>query len=207
VIENGALDGGGGMGVIPTEAVRICSAPGRPDWEGLRLPELGHRLGVSPREAADRVVADAGPGAVVAVDIMSEEDVRTVMANPLTMIGSDGVPAGGRPHPRLYGTFPRVLGRYARDLGVVTLEDAVRKMTSLPAETFGLTDRGAIAVGRFADVVVFDADTISDTATFDDPCRFPAGIDTVLVNGTVVVDRGEGTGARPGQGLRRRAAG
>src|SRR5262249_2718287 len=115
---------------------------------------------------------------------MAEEDVRTVLRHPGTMIGSDGVPAaGGRPHPRLYRTFPRVLGRSTRHLGLLTLPEAVHRMTGLPAATFGLADRGVIRPGAYADLVIFDPATIADRGTYESPRQYPAGIRHVLVNG------------------------
>jgi N-acyl-D-amino-acid deacylase len=108
----------------------------------------------------------------------------------------------GKPHPRSYGTFPRILGHYARDLGVITLEDAVRKMTSLTASRLKLRDRGVVREGAWADLVVFDPDRIIDTATYDDPHRYPAGIDHVVVNGVVVTHGDETLPERPGMFLR-----
>lgn len=134
---------------------------------------------------------------------MNEDDVLTVMRHPSTMIGSDGIPAPGKPHPRLYGTFPRVLGRYARDGGVMSIEQAVHRMTGMPAQKFRLTDRGVIREGAFADLVVFDPKRILDTGTYDDPRRYPEGIRYVFVNGTAVVREGSHTHARPGRALRR----
>jgi len=135
---------------------------------------------------------------------MNEDDVRTVMRHRSTMIGSDGIPAtGANPHPRLYGTFPRVLGRYARDEGVLTMADAVHRMTGMPAAKFGLTDRGVIEPGAFADVVVFDPETVIDRGTYQDPRQYPAGIPHVFVNGTAVVRDGKHTGQRPGRVVRR----
>jgi N-acyl-D-amino-acid deacylase len=142
---------------------------------------------------------------------MSEEDVQRIVTDPMVMVGSDGpcvAPYGitgqGKPHPRLYGTFPRVLGHYARDLGLLGLPQAVFKMTGGAAMALGLADRGTIAVGNAADLVIFDPEKIIDSATFDDPHQYPVGIDTVLVNGVTVIDGGEHTGALPGRLLRRR---
>ena len=121
------------------------------------------------------------------------------------MIGSDGsLVHFGRasPHPRGYGTFPRVLGRYARDLGVISLEEAVRRMTSAPADRLGFSDRGRIEVGAIADLMVFDPETVIDRATFDHPHQYPVGIPHVFVAGQAVVRDGEVTGARPGVILR-----
>lgn len=111
--------------------------------------------------------------------------------------------SGGKPHPRCYGTFPRLLGRYVRELGVLSLEEAVRKMTGLPAARLGLSDRGRIKEGAFADLVVFDPDRIADRATFADPHQFPTGIDLVLVNGVVAAEGGRQTEALAGKVLRR----
>jgi N-acyl-D-aspartate/D-glutamate deacylase len=125
------------------------------------------------------------------------------MVHPTTMIGSDGIPTPtGKPHPRLYGTFARVLGRYARDEGVLSLEQAVHRMTGLPAAKFGLGNRGVIAEGAAADLVLFDPATVADVATYEVPRRHPAGIHAVWVNGTEVVGEGTHTGARPGRALR-----
>ena len=136
-------------------------------------------------------------------EMMDEGDVRTVMRHSTTMIGSDGLPLGGKPHPRLYGTFPRVLGHYARDLGLIPMEIAVHKMTGMAAAKFHLTDRGVIRAGAFADLVIFDPEKIIDTATYENPKQFPSGIRDVFVNGTAVVRNSVHTGARPGRGIRR----
>ncbi|HEY3187719.1 MAG TPA: amidohydrolase family protein, partial [Solirubrobacteraceae bacterium] len=129
--------------------------------------------------------------------------VKTVMAHPTTMIGSDGVPAGGKPHPRLYGCFARVLGHYVREVQVLDLPTAIHRMTGMPAAKFELRDRGVIRPGAFADLVVFDPARIADVATYDEPRRSPAGIHAVYVNGTAVAREGRHTGARPGRALRR----
>ena len=134
---------------------------------------------------------------------MNEDDVKTVMRVPWVSIGSDGSALNlkypGKPHPRSFGTNPRVLGKYTRDEKVLILEDAVRKMTSMPAQVLGLKDRGLLSEGYWGDVVVFDPDTVADTATYDNPKQYPKGIDYVLVNGAVVIDNGHHTGARPGK--------
>ena len=204
LVRNGALDGGGGgVGVVEPTAVTIASAIGHPEWDGLDLVAIGEMLGVSPREAADEVCRATADSALVVVEIMSEDDVRTVMRHPNTMIGSDGLASPGKPHPRLWGTFPRVLGRYARDEGVLSFAEGVRRMTSLPSATFGLSDRGVVRTGAFADLVVLDPATVADVGTYSDPCRRPIGIAAVTVNGTLVVRDGVHTGARPGRPLRR----
>ncbi len=137
---------------------------------------------------------------------MDEADVRRILAFKHTMIGSDGLPHDSHPHPRLWGSFPRVLGHYSRELGLFPLEEAVRKMTGLPARRFALKDRGRLAAGAFADIVVFDPERIADRATFEEPATPAAGIALVLVNGQAIWRDGTATGARPGRVLRRAAA-
>jgi len=126
------------------------------------------------------------------------------MRHPSTMIGSDGLPTlKGKPHPRLYGTFARVLGHYARDEGVFPLEQAVHRMTGFPAQKFGFADRGVLRAGAKADLVLFDPNTIIDCGTFEDPKQLPKGIAAVYVNGALTVHNGKPTDARAGQALRR----
>lgn len=135
---------------------------------------------------------------------MNEPDVRAFLMHPLTMVASDGGPCRfgeGLPHPRNYGNNARVLGRYVRELGLLTLEEGIRRMTSLPAQTFRLADRGVLKPGAWADVVVFDPDKVIDLATFEDPHHHAAGFSHVLVNGTSVICDGELTNAKPGQSL------
>lgn len=142
---------------------------------------------------------DGGAGGVF--HTMDETEVKNILAHPLVGVASDSgvrVFGSGMPHPRGYGTNARVLGRYVRELGVITLEDAVRKMTSQPATAFRMADRGTIRVGAFADLVIFDPDTVIDQSTFDQPHQYPLGIETVIVNGTVVFEDGKMTGAKPG---------
>jgi N-acyl-D-amino-acid deacylase len=144
-------------------------------------------------------------GAQMVYQVMSEDDVKTIMAEPFTMIASDsGVRqfGAGVPHPRGYGNNARVLGRYVRELKIITVEDAVRKMTSLPANTFGLRDRGQIREGFVADLVIFDEKTVSDKATFDKPHQYAVGFANVIVNGRSVFDGAKMTGAMSGQAIR-----
>ena len=142
--------------------------------------------------------------ATVILHSMSEEDVRTVLAHRSTMIGSDGIPTlEGKPHPRLWGSFARVLGRYARELGVLSLEQAVHRMTGFPARKFRLRDRGELREGAIADLVVFDPARVLDRGTYEDPQQPPVGIAHVFVNGVPVVEDGKPTPDRPGRTLRR----
>jgi N-acyl-D-aspartate/D-glutamate deacylase len=202
VLRSGALDDGGPLGRLEPESVRVAAAPGRPEWEGRTLAELGAGFDAEPAETAGRVLGQGGE-VVVVLEAMSEDDVRTVLRHPSTMIGSDGLPTGSRPHPRLWGTFPRVLGRYVRDQRILPLETAVHRMTAMPARKFRLADRGMVAAGAFADLVLFDPRTVIDLATIEQPRRPPSGIEAVLVNGVSVVEAGWHTHARPGRALRR----
>jgi N-acyl-D-amino-acid deacylase len=196
-----------GIGAVEWERIKLASAPRHPEWEGRSVADLASQLGTDPVEAARMIVDAEGYSAVVVIEGMSEDDVRTVMAHPTTMIGSDGIPSfGGKPHPRLYGTFARVLGHYVRDVGVLPLEEALHRMTGMPAAKFGLTGRGVVEPGAFADLVLFDPATIDDVATYDAPRRYPAGMSAVWVNGTCVMTDGVHTGARPGRALRRAGA-
>ncbi len=136
---------------------------------------------------------------------MDEQDVIRIMQHPLAMIETDGDPVAygdGYPHPRSYGAFPRILARYVRELGVLTLEEAIQKMTSMPADQYNQKERGRIMEGAFADIVVFDADTIQDQATYTDPHRYPTGITHVMINGRFVIKSGALTGERPGMWIK-----
>ena len=189
-------------------SVMIATAKSNPQYEGMRVTEVAEKMGKHPRDAVfDLLLADDASVQIVAFG-MSEEDVRRVMQSPYGMVGSDGravsphgVLGGGKPHPRYYGTFPRVIGHYVRE-GVLSLQEAVRKMTSAPALRLGIKDRGLLREGYKADVTVFDPAEVKDEATFMDPHRFASGIPYVIVNGTVVVDEGEHTGELPGVALR-----
>jgi len=169
-----------------------------PETAGRDLATIAAEWSVGIYAAADRLQP---AGAVYFM--MDEEDVRRVLAYPHSMIGSDGSPHDEKPHPRLWGTFPRVLGHYSREIGLFPLEIAVHKMTGLPAARFGLADRGVVRPGAAADLVVFDPAAVTDRATYDDPVQPAAGIDIVLANGEAIWDGERSTGARPGRVLRR----
>jgi len=168
-----------------------------PEHSGRDLVEIASELNMPLKDAVEYL---SPAGAIYFM--MDEDDVQRILAYPHTMIGSDGLPHDEHPHPRLWGTFPRVLGHYARDIGLFSLEEAVRKMTSLTADRFGLTDRGVLRVGAFADLVLFDPDEVIDTATFDEPVQAAAGVNQVFVNGRTVWRSGDHSGARPGKVLR-----
>jgi N-acyl-D-amino-acid deacylase len=181
--------------------VLIASSEPHPECAGRDLDEVAREWGLSKKEAAETMQ----PGTAIYFQ-MDENDVQRILGFDETMIGSDGIPVGDNPHPRLWGTFPRVLGHYSRDVGLFPLETAVWKMTGLTARNFGLAGRGVLAVGHAADVVVFDAATITDSATYQHPTRPAAGIDVVLVNGDVTWQHGAHSGARSGQVVTRTTA-
>jgi len=187
---------------------RVRSDENRP-LIGKNVRQIAEGWGVEPVDAALRLLAEEGSVGIIGHG-MSAANVETVLAHPLVMIGSDGssmAPEGPaaktRPHPRSYGTYPRVLGHYCRERGLFDLPTAVKKMTSMPADQVGIRDRGRIARGKKADLVVFDAGTVEDGATFQNPHSYPTGIEHVLVNGELVVHDGSHTGSRPGRVLRR----
>ena len=169
-----------------------------PEAAGRDLSDIAAEHGVSEEEMAVRLLP---AGAIYFA--MAEEDVQRVLRFPRAMIGSDGIPHDPRPHPRLWGTFPRVLGHYSRELGLMPLEEAVRRMTGLPADRFGLDGRGILEPGAVADLCLFDPDTVIDRASFENPMAPADGIHTVLVAGEAVWTDGGPTGARPGRALRR----
>lgn len=191
------------------DAIVIARAQKHEEWSGKTVATLAGAAGKGPLEwTCDALVEHDGDVAIVHHS-MNEDDVRFVMAKGWIAIGSDSranAPYGplsfGKPHPRSYGTFPRVLGKYARDERVVTLEDAVRKMTSLPASRVRLRDRGVVREGAAADLIAFDPERVTDRATYDDPHRYPDGIPLVIVNGEVALEGGETTKARAGRFLR-----
>ena len=189
------------------EGVVIARFVPDPHFEGMNMLEVAEEMGCVASEAALRLY---GRGeAQVIIHMMQDEDVHTIAQHPLISVGSDGSSLStegmlsvGRPHPRSYGTNPRFLGRFVREQGLVSLEEAIRKMTSLPASRMGATRRGRIAPGFAADIVAFDADTVLDTATFESPHSYAVGIPHVAVNGSMVIENGEYTGATPGRVIR-----
>ena len=182
--------------------------------EGGSIADIAARRGTDPVETLLALLEESSARGMMVHFVMSEDDVRHVMRHPLAMFGSDGwvlTPRGplaeGKPHPRCYGTYPRILGHYVRETGVLTLEAAVHKAAYRPAEKLGLASKGRVQVGADADLVVFDPATVRDLATYADPHRFPAGIEHVLVAGEMTVRDGRHTGARAGRVLRRPLSG
>jgi N-acyl-D-amino-acid deacylase len=193
---------------IGWDNVMISYCARRKDAEGKRLSEIGAARGMDPLDAALELIADEAGKAYMILFQLDEADLRRALVHPHVMIGSDGsalAPYGalgeGKPHPRSYGTFPRVLGEYTREQRVLSVPQAIHKMTGLPARRLNLKDRGVIRVGAKADLVVFDGRRIADTATYQDPHRYPGGIDQVIVNGRFVIKDGQHTGSLPGRVL------
>ena len=203
--ENQWYGSGGGDGIMIASVLN----PTLRKWEGRTLTDIGREMGKDPRDAVlDLVIADRANTAVI-TSIMSEDDVRLAMQSPLVSVDTDsgaqaedGPLSESKSHPRAWGTFPRILGKYVRDEKVLRLEEAVRKMTSQPAARVHLNDRGVLRPGMAADVTVFDPARIRDTSTFEDPKHYAVGIEYVLVNGRAVVAQGRITNERPGRALR-----
>jgi N-acyl-D-aspartate/D-glutamate deacylase len=186
------------------ERVRIVITWSKPcpEMAGKTLAEIAGLWEVTQLDAARRLV----PAGAIYHSI-SETDMRSVLSHPATMIGSDGLPNDPLPHPRLWGTFPRVLGHYSRELGLFPLSEAIRKMTALPASRFGLLDRGVVREGYKADLVLFNPETVRDVATYDDPARPAEGIEAVWVNGILSYQTGTATSKRAGRFLPRQTGG
>jgi N-acyl-D-amino-acid deacylase len=194
---------------IGWENVMVSYCPGRKDIEGRRLSEVAAARGADPVDATLDLLAGDGAQASMVLFQLDEADLRRALVHPRVMIGSDGsalAPYGemgaGKPHPRSYGTFPRVLGEYVREQRLLSIAQAVHKMTGLPARRLGLTDRGVVRTGARADLVVFDPRKVGDVATFEEPHRYPNGIEQVIVNGRFVIRDGDHTGSLPGKLLR-----
>jgi N-acyl-D-amino-acid deacylase len=210
IIDEVQGDGAGwsrATGSLGWDDILVASCQHQKQFEGCTVAQIADAMGKEPPEAMmDFLLAEQGRVAVV-LFMMSEENVALGIAHPLLMIGSDSLALatgqGGKPHPRTYGTFPRVLGKYVRDECILSLEEGVRKMTSMAADTFGLSDRGVLAEGKAADITIFDAATVADQATFDEPHQYSTGIYYVIVNGQIVVEHGVQHPVLPGQVLRK----
>ncbi len=180
-------------------------------FEGKNILEGARLAGKDPFTFMRDLLVEERNRVGMVIFMMSEENLKRILAHPLVGVGTDGsavAPYGllrrGKPHPRLYGTFPRVLGKYVREDKVCPMPEMVKKMTSVPARRFGLEKRGLLAPGYFADLVVFDPERVMDRATWVDPHQYPAGIEYVLVNGRVAIDRGEHSGGLPGKILKKK---
>jgi dihydroorotase/N-acyl-D-amino-acid deacylase len=191
------------------DRIQFAKVEWQPELEGKTLKYWAEQQGMEPsvENGAELVIeAQLKGGASCVFHAMAEEDVIRIMQHPQTMIGSDGrlvEPGMGHPHPRWYGTFPRVIGHYAREKAVLELSEAIRKMTLSPAQSLHLTDRGQLKEGLKADIVIFDPKTIIDKATFEKPHQYPEGIPFVIVNGNLAVDNGEFIDIRSGKVLRK----
>ncbi|GAA1997962.1 N-acyl-D-amino-acid deacylase family protein [Catenulispora subtropica] len=183
------------------DRISVASARRHPEYQGRTVAELAAARAVDALDLVAELLVDEDGDVTIISHSMREDDVRRVLAAPFAMIGSDGVPKPGLPHPRWAGTFSRVLGHYAREAGLFGLAEAVRKMTGATAARFGLTGRGVLRDGAHADVVVFDPERVADRATFEDPLAAPEGVLMVVVGGAVVVRDGEVLRARPGRVL------
>lgn len=210
-----AAHGLNNFGRIPSwDAVRIAISPHQPQYAGRTLGEIARERHCDPLDAVcDYLLEDRGHTRIL-ITSMAEEDVQSILRTPHILVGSDGnslAPYGitgqGKPHPRFYGTFVRILGHYVRELGILSLPQAIYKMTGGSAAALGLRDRGILREGAWADISIFDPQVVADQATFDEPHQYATGVNTVIVNGQVVIAAGEHTGALPGKVLRRRADG
>jgi N-acyl-D-aspartate/D-glutamate deacylase len=180
------------------DAIFIAGCAGRPELEGKGIAALAAAQRIDPVDLVLDLIAEQAGRVTMVIHLMHEDDVERVIAHPASMIGSDAIPAPGKPHPRLAGTFVRVLGHYVRERMLLDLPTALRKMTGMPAARFGLRDRGVLAPGKIADVVVFDPATVIDRATYEQPLLTPIGVRAVIVNGRVAVRDDAATGLRAG---------
>jgi N-acyl-D-amino-acid deacylase len=185
-----------------TVAVSAVASEANQRWVGMRVPGIAAAQGIESFEAARRLLLEERLNVNIILHVGHEENVRTIIQLPYHMASTDGIMTGAKPHPRAWGTYARFLGHYARDEGLFSIAEMVRKMTSLPQRRLGQWDRGLVRPGCWADLVAFDPAAVRDTATYEDPKRFPEGIPYVLVNGTIVKDAGAHTGATPGRALR-----
>lgn len=197
--ENFYKNSDGAIGVL------VSYTPLTPQFEGKTLDEIGHMTGKKPLEALCDIIAANKGNDNACYHMLGENDVKYVMKCPYTMIGSDSIPVapGAKCHPRTNGTFPRVLGKYVREEKTLTLEEAISKMSGYPANRFNIKGKGLIKTGYDADLIIFNPDTVSDGATYDDPFKEPEGISHVFVNGQLVIKDGELTGKVSGRVLRR----
>ncbi len=187
-------------------SIVLSSVKRQTRYEGMTIGAIAKERGRSPAAAIPTSSPPRTPHSAPASSPL-EKDVRAVLVHPRTMVGTDGMPTReGKPHPRTYGTYPRILEHYVRELRLLTLEEAVHRMTGMVARKLGLADRGVLAPGAAADLVLFRPEAVHDRATYDDPRRAPDGVAHVMVNGVWTVRDGKHTGARPGTVLSKPAA-
>jgi N-acyl-D-aspartate/D-glutamate deacylase len=211
-----ARDGLNNWGRIPSwDCIQISISPHLPQYAGRTIAQLAAERGHDPIDVVcDYLIGDRGATRVLVISI-SEDDIRDIVRSPIALVGSDGncvatygTVSQGMPHPRFYGTFPRIIGRYVGEQQLLPLESAIHKMTGATAQALNLGDRGLLRPGYRADITLFDPSDFIDRATYDDPHQYPTGTrTTVIVNGTVVVEHAQHTGATPGKILRRGADG
>lgn len=181
----------------------IASCPGNKDYEGKSIAEIAALRQIEGAEAVFELMVEEKADVLMVVFMMCEEDVTYIIQHPNVMVASDAIPSPGKPHPRYYGTFPRVLGKYVRKDQAITLPEAIRKISSMPAQKLGLQDRGLLKEGMFADITVFDEAVVEDQATFMNPQQYAAGIEYVIVNGQIAVEHGKYIGTLAGKVLRK----
>ena len=196
--------------VLGWDNIMIAYCKGHPEYEGKTISEIVKEKNIDPFDFVFNLIIEETASVSVVLFSMSEEDMKTVLKSSFSMVGSDssaratyGILSAGKPHPRAYGTFPRVLGRYVREEKILTFQEAIRKMTSFPAQKLGLKDRGLIREGMWADIAIFNPEKIIDKATFTNPHQYPEGIEYVIVNGKIVIEKGKHTKEKPGKILRK----
>lgn len=200
------VEGASGFHNVPLgwELIQIAGIFGGHDpWAvGLRLDVAAAKAGQTPFDYFCDLLVRSRLGVSSLAFVGNEENVQAILQHPAHVVGSDGILVGDQPHPRGWGTHIRFLAHYVRDLGLLTWEEGVRHMTSAPAQRLGFLDRGMLRPGYMADLVVFDPTTLQDTATYEQPRNYPIGVSHVAVNGRLVVEGGQLTGATPGRALR-----
>jgi len=185
------------------EGIVLAFCKRQKELEGKSIREIANERRQDPAETVFDLLVEEKGEVIMVVHAMSEEDVRTGMKHPLVMVGTDGIPTSGRPHPRAFATYPRILGKYVREEKTLSLEEAIRKMTSLPAQKLCLTDRGMIAEGKIADIVIFNPSTVKEKSTYLNPHERPEGIEYLLIGGSLVIERGELVDTQKGRVLRK----
>ncbi len=187
------------------EGALVVYCPETPRWEGKNIAQISAAMGVDPVEAAFRIIEANNGNDLACYAAIGTEDIRTVLAHPAVMVGADSIPPAewAKAHPRSFGTHPRVIAKYVREEKVLSLEEAIRKMTSMPAARYGMQQKGLVREGMDADIVVFDPEKVKDNATYENPTELAAGMDYVLVNGVMTLEGGSFTGDAAGEVMRK----